>query len=73
MGKDRQVTFVRSRAEIVEMMEKLYGLMFHSELDPARIIVMTDTLEWVISDSNYLEELINNYTKEEENAENYSK
>lgn len=56
--EDRQVTFVKNRAEIVEMMEKLYGLMMKHKVDPVRIIIMTDVLDWVISDSDYLEQFI---------------
>lgn len=58
MEKDRQVTFVKSRTEIVEMMEKLYKLNSQHKIDLAKVIIITDALDWVISDSNYLDDLI---------------
>lgn len=58
MEKERNVTFVRNRTEIVEMMEKLYNLMFQHKIDPVKVMIITDTLDWVISDSSYLEDLI---------------
>lgn len=67
MEKDRQVTYVKSRAEIVEMMEKLYDLMMNHKADPARIIIMTDVLDWVISDSDYLEDFIKEREKNDIN------
>lgn len=55
---EKDVMYVRNRTEIVEMMEKIYGLIKEGKIDVVRGIVITDVLDWVISDSDCLEQLV---------------
>lgn len=53
------VTFVKDRKTIVDMMEKLYEKAKQRKIDLLRVIVMTDVLNWVIEeDDNFLEQLL---------------
>ena len=53
------VTFVKDRKTIVDMMEKLYDLSKRKKIDMLRVIVMTDVLNWVIEeDDHFLEQII---------------
>ena len=58
------VTFVKDRKTIVDMMEKLYDLAKRKKIDLLRVIVMTDVLNWVVEkDDDYLEQIVEDCEK----------
>lgn len=61
---DRNVTFVKDRKTIVDMMEKLYELGRAGKIDMLRVIVTTDVLNWVVEkDDKYLEQIVKDCEK----------
>ncbi len=63
-----KINYVKSRKQIIDMMEELYKLGREGKMDLTRVLVMTDVLNWVVEeDDTYLEQAIKDCEKFNDN------